>query len=158
MAVREARTVDHPSRSASASTRPLALLSSRRHLGTSAAFRVPVCRFQRAAPAHICNWFAHVTLSTHGEAADRPGRRRRPALDGVSPGRLSRGISVSAYLGRLVEAELKRREGRAVATITPEMPAPDQAIAALAEVRDSIDELNDLAGRLARSAIAHGAD
>ena len=71
---------------------------------------------------------------------------------------LARGISVSAYLGRLVEAELKRREGRAVATITPEMPAPDQAIAALAEVRDSIDELNDLAGRLARSAIAHGAD
>ena len=70
---------------------------------------------------------------------------------------LSRGISVSAYLGRLVEAELKRREGRAVATITPEMPASDQAIAALAEVRNSIDELNDLAGRLARSAIAHGA-
>jgi hypothetical protein len=71
---------------------------------------------------------------------------------------LSRGISVSAYLGRLVEAELKRREGRAVATITPEMPAPDQAVTALAEVRESIDELDDLAGRLARSAIAHGAD
>jgi hypothetical protein len=71
---------------------------------------------------------------------------------------LARGISVSAYLGRLVETELKRREGRAVATITPEMPAPDQAIAALAEVRDSIDELNGLAGRLAQSAIAHGAD
>jgi hypothetical protein len=71
---------------------------------------------------------------------------------------LSRGISVSAYLGRLVEAELKRREGRAVATVTPEMPAPDQAIAALTEVRDSIDELNDLAGRLARLAIAHGAE
>src|SRR5918995_79605 len=70
---------------------------------------------------------------------------------------LSRGISVSAYLGRLVEAELKRREGRAVATITPEMPAPDQALAALAEVRNSIDELDGLAGRLARSAIAHGA-
>jgi hypothetical protein len=71
---------------------------------------------------------------------------------------LSRGISVSAYLGRLVEAELKRREGRAVATITPEMPAPDQAIAALAEVRASIDELDDLACRLARSAVAHGAE
>src|SRR5919106_1083041 len=71
---------------------------------------------------------------------------------------LSRGISVSAYLGRLVEAELKRREGREVATITPEMPPPDQAIAALAEVRRSIDELDDLAGRLARAAIAHGVD
>jgi hypothetical protein len=70
---------------------------------------------------------------------------------------LSRGISVSAYLGRLVEAELKRRDGRAVARIKPEMPAPDQAIAALAEVRQSIDELDGLAGRLARSAIAHGA-
>jgi hypothetical protein len=70
---------------------------------------------------------------------------------------LSRGISVSAYLGRLVEAELKRREGRALATITPEMPAPEQAIAALTEVRDAIDELEDLAGRLARSAIVHGA-
>src|ERR687898_1880616 len=71
---------------------------------------------------------------------------------------LSRGISVSAYLGRLVEAELKRREGRAVGTVTPETPAADQAIAALAEVRASIDELDDLAGRLARSAVAHGAD
>lgn len=69
---------------------------------------------------------------------------------------LSRGISVSAYLGRLVEAELKRREGGAVATIAPEMPAADQAIVALAEVRASIDELEDLARRLARSAIAHG--
>ena len=71
---------------------------------------------------------------------------------------LSRGISVSAYLGRLVEAELKRREGRAVATITPEMPAPDQASAALIEVRKAIDEVDDLAGRLARSAVAHGAE
>ena len=71
---------------------------------------------------------------------------------------LSRGLSVSAYLGRLVDAELKRREGRALATVTPELPAQDQAIGALAEVRNSIDELNDLAGRLARSAIAHGAD
>ena len=63
---------------------------------------------------------------------------------------LSRGLSVSAYLGRLVDAELKRREGRALATVTPELPAQDQAIGALAEVRNSIDELNDLAGRLAR--------
>ena len=33
---------------------------------------------------------------------------------------LARGISVSAYLGKLVEAELKRRAGRAVAAVKPE--------------------------------------
>lgn len=71
---------------------------------------------------------------------------------------LTRGISVSAYLGKLVEAELKRREGRTVETITPEMPAPDQAIAALIEVRKAIDELDDLAGRLARLAVAQGVE
>jgi hypothetical protein len=61
---------------------------------------------------------------------------------------LAQGISVSTYLARLVEAELKRRRGRPVAA-----PA-DQAINALAEVRASIDELDKIAGRLARSAIA----
>jgi hypothetical protein len=69
---------------------------------------------------------------------------------------LARGISVSAYLGKLVEAELKRRGGRAVARVEPEAPADEQAIAALAEVRASIDELDQIAGRLARSAIDHG--
>lgn len=66
------------------------------------------------------------------------------------------GISVSAYLGRLVEAELKRRLGRPLATITADAPAQDQALAALSEVRASIDELEAIAGRLARSATAHG--
>lgn len=69
---------------------------------------------------------------------------------------LARGISVSSYLGKLVKAELNRRKGRALASISPEMPAEDQAMAALAEVRASIDELDAIAGRLARSAIAHG--
>src|SRR3954466_6348985 len=69
---------------------------------------------------------------------------------------LARGISVSAYLGKLVEAELKRRGGRAVAKIEPEAPADDQAIAALGEVRASIDELDQIAARLARAAIEHG--
>jgi hypothetical protein len=69
---------------------------------------------------------------------------------------LARGISVSAYLGRLVEAELKRRAGRAVAGVEPGAPTEEQALAALAEVRASIDELDDIAGRLARSAVAHG--
>ncbi len=69
---------------------------------------------------------------------------------------LARGISVSAYLGKLVEAELKRRGGRAVTGVEPEAPADEQAIAALVEVRASIDELDQIAGRLARSAIEHG--
>jgi len=69
---------------------------------------------------------------------------------------LARGISVSAYLGRLVEAELKRRGGRAVAKVEPEAPAGEQAIAALAEVRASIAELDQIAGRLAHSAVEHG--
>jgi hypothetical protein len=70
---------------------------------------------------------------------------------------LARGISVSAYLGKLVEAELKRRGGRAVASIEPEAPVDEQAFAALSEVRASISELDDIAGQLARSAVAHGA-
>ena len=69
---------------------------------------------------------------------------------------LTQGISASTYLGRLVESELKRREGRTIATITSEMPESDQAIAALAELRLAIDELELVAGRLARSAVAHG--
>jgi len=69
---------------------------------------------------------------------------------------LARGIPVSAYLGKLVEAELKRRSGRAVAKVEPETPADEQAIAALAEVRASIAELDQIAGRLARSAVDHG--
>jgi hypothetical protein len=69
---------------------------------------------------------------------------------------LARGISVSAYLGKLVEAELKRRRGRAVAMVEPEAQAHDRAIAALAEVRASIDELDQIAGRLAHSAVEHG--
>jgi hypothetical protein len=68
---------------------------------------------------------------------------------------LARGIPVSAYLGKLVDAELKRRSGRGVAEVEPEAPADEQAIAALAEVRASIDELDEIAGRLARSAVEH---
>ncbi len=69
---------------------------------------------------------------------------------------LARGISVSAYLGKLVAAELRRRAGRAVAGIQPEASADEQGIAALAEVRASIDELDEIAGRLARSAVEQG--
>ena len=70
---------------------------------------------------------------------------------------LVQGVSVAAYLGRLVEAEVARREGRRVAGVSLDAPEPDQALAALAEVRSSIDELDSIAGRLARSAAAHGA-
>lgn len=69
---------------------------------------------------------------------------------------LAQGISVSAYLARLVEAELSRRRGRPVGGVDPDAPAHDQALSALAEVRASIDELEAIAGRLARSAVAHG--
>jgi hypothetical protein len=70
---------------------------------------------------------------------------------------LAQGVSVAAYLGRLVEAEVRRREGREVAGVSLDAPEPDQALAALAEVRASIDELDGIAGRLARSAAAIGA-
>jgi hypothetical protein len=70
---------------------------------------------------------------------------------------LTQGISVSTYLARLVEAELSRRRGRPVAAVDPEARRADQGVAALAEVRASIDELDKIAGRLARSAVAHGA-
>lgn len=70
---------------------------------------------------------------------------------------LVQGVSVATYLARLVDAELSRRRGRAVAAVDPEAAPADQAVSALAEVRASIDELDKIAGRLARSAVAHGA-
>ena len=69
---------------------------------------------------------------------------------------LSQGVSVAAYLGRLVEREVRRREKREVAGVSGDAPEPDQALAALAEVRASIEELDRIAGRLARSATEHG--
>ncbi len=70
---------------------------------------------------------------------------------------LAQGVSVSAYLGRLVEKELLRRAGRPVSAVEVDRPEPEQAIGALAEVRASIDELDGIAGRLARSATKGGA-
>ena len=69
---------------------------------------------------------------------------------------LARGIPVSTYLGKLVQRELARRGGTEVAGVDAALPQPDQALAALAAVRASIDELDDIAGRLARSATEHG--
>src|SRR4051794_22914433 len=67
-----------------------------------------------------------------------------------------RGVSVAAYLGKLVDAELARHAKTERGSLGSD-PAPgDEAIAALKEVRRAIDELDDVAGRLARSAVAHG--
>jgi hypothetical protein len=70
---------------------------------------------------------------------------------------LRRGLSVTAYLGKLVEAELRRHGQSNVAATPAGAPVRDEAIAALHDVRRAIDELDDIAGRLARSAVADGA-
>jgi hypothetical protein len=69
---------------------------------------------------------------------------------------LLRGIPVSVYLGKLVEAELGRRSGTQFGEVVAETAPRDQAMAALSVVRASIDELDDIAGRLARSAAELG--
>src|SRR4051812_43244484 len=69
---------------------------------------------------------------------------------------LLRGVSVSAYLGELVERELRRRAGRPLDAVAPEQPPAEQALFALADLRLAIDELDQVAGRLARSAVRHG--
>src|SRR3954451_14807666 len=70
---------------------------------------------------------------------------------------LLRGIPVSAYLGKLVESELKRRRATPLAQTHEQDPPPDCALDALATVRASIDELDDIASRLARTAAEIGA-
>ena len=67
-----------------------------------------------------------------------------------------RGIPVSVYLGKLVEAELGRRSEAQVGEVDAEAGPRDQAMVALSAVRASIDELDDIAGRLARSAAELG--
>ena len=64
-------------------------------------------------------------------------------------------LPISGKAGSKQSSE--RRGGRAIAAVEPAAPTDKQATAALAEVRDSIDELDQIAGRLARSAIPHGA-
>ena len=67
-----------------------------------------------------------------------------------------RGIPVSVYLGKLVEAELGRRSATHLSEVASEAAPSDQAMVALTAVRASIDELDDIAGRLARSAAELG--
>jgi len=70
---------------------------------------------------------------------------------------LARGTSVARLLGELVERELRRRGERGTAAVEAEAPAPDQALAALTAARAGIVELDQIAGRLERSAAASGA-
>jgi hypothetical protein len=67
-----------------------------------------------------------------------------------------RGIPVSVYLAKLVEAELARRSDTGVGEVAAEAGPRDQAMVALSVVRASINELDDIAGRLARSAVELG--
>jgi hypothetical protein len=68
---------------------------------------------------------------------------------------LVRGIHISDYLAKLVGAELTRR-----ATLAGEVSLTssetEQGLAALRAVRAAIDELDDIAGRLARAAHEQG--
>jgi hypothetical protein len=63
-----------------------------------------------------------------------------------------RGIPVCVYLGSLVDAEVGRRNATPMADVTPDAAPRDQTLAALGAVRTTIDDLDDIAGRLARSA------
>jgi hypothetical protein len=69
---------------------------------------------------------------------------------------LVRGIHVSDYLAKLVRAELARRAPTLLAHVSLDATEADQGLAALRAVRAAIDELDDIAGRLARSAHEHG--
>lgn len=77
-------------------------------------------------------------------------------MEDIPPARSCSREIVSAYLGLLVGAELKRRKAMAVDAIGPDAAESDEEIAALVDVRASIGELDDI-GRLARSATAQGA-
>src|SRR3954447_5576039 len=65
---------------------------------------------------------------------------------------LRRGISLSTYLGRLVAAETNRRHAPGVERIDPHAPLGEQSLDSLGAIRENIDELTEIAGRLARMA------
>jgi hypothetical protein len=69
---------------------------------------------------------------------------------------LDRELSVSGYLGRLVHAELRRRGATTAGQAPAGASEAELALAALVDTRAAIDDLDDIAGRLARSATAHG--
>jgi hypothetical protein len=67
-----------------------------------------------------------------------------------------RDLSIAEYLGQLVRHELSRRADRLVAGVSSGQPPQEQALVALADLRQAIDELDGIAGRLARCAVARG--
>jgi hypothetical protein len=69
---------------------------------------------------------------------------------------LVRGVHVSDYLAKLVKAELARRASTPPGHVSLDATEADQGLRALRAVRAAIDELDDIAGRLARSAHEHG--
>src|SRR4051812_5422037 len=69
---------------------------------------------------------------------------------------LAQGVPVSRYLGRLVEAELERRKARPVRRVSGKVGDVEDGLAALREVRLAIDELDAIAGRLARETANRG--
>ena len=74
---------------------------------------------------------------------------------------LRRGIALSTYLGRLVEAETKRRHAPGVERIDPHAPLEDQALNALAAVHalvgiDAITRIVKVVGFVASAPGFHG--
>jgi hypothetical protein len=69
---------------------------------------------------------------------------------------VAQGTPVSRYLGRLVEGELQRRETRPVRRVSGVAGEIQEGLAALCEVRLAIDELEAIAGRLARETANRG--
>ena len=69
---------------------------------------------------------------------------------------LAQGTPISRYLGRLVEAELERRKPRPVRRVSGKAGEIQDGLAALREVRLAIDELDAIAGRLARETADRG--
>jgi hypothetical protein len=69
---------------------------------------------------------------------------------------LTQGISVAAYLGRLVDREVRRRRSSEVGRRVGRDAGAGSSAGGACEVGASIDELDRIAGRLARSATAHG--
>lgn len=90
-----------------------------------------------------------------------PHPSARVAVDAVTwrafrQAALVRGIHVSDYLAKLVEAEVARRARTPASKVSLAGGDTEQNFAALRAVRAAIDELDDIAGRLARSAYEYG--
>lgn len=115
------------------------------------SFRPPVNTGHADAPGYNLERCSHAALRPARPLGGAAGDLDRLRAGGDRGGRLG-----GCLPGPLVEAEVRRRAAREVAGVSVELSEPDQALAALAEVRASIDELDHIAGRLARAATVHG--